>query len=89
MKTHEVVECLEEDAENLAVLTGEILATLVVNIQRGAIAFRGDLEHTEFAKLQEQWENRYRRYAASIGDCTRVTFYPKPSEEDRPTLERI
>ncbi len=84
MKTHEVVKCLEEDAENLAVLVGEMLATLTINIQRVTItSLELPGQTTTLARLMQQWCGRYQTLAESIGDCTRVTYYPKPKEEDR------
>jgi len=83
VKPSEIVRSIEEDAENLSNLCGEVLATLVVNLERTNIYFVTTEAKTMFASLLEKWRGRYQRLRISVKDYPLATFLhaEKPDAE--------
>ena len=66
MKPSELIQSLEQDAENLERLCGEVLATLTVNMERINIYFVTTDAKKEFQRLLDAWWSRYKRYRVGI-----------------------
>jgi hypothetical protein len=55
------VEKLETQHDELGSLTGEIIATLELNMQRGHLRFQNEENDSEiFRKFISQWREKYR-----------------------------
>lgn len=79
MKPSELIRSLEEDAENLEHLCGEVLATLAVNMQRTNIYFVTTEAKGEFEKLLDRWWSQYKRYRVGISPPAADELPPRDS----------
>ena len=74
MKLSEMIKALEDDRDNWEALTGDILATLHVNLERGHLtAAYAD----KFCRWLSEWHMRRTRLQASGADLANVTFRQK------------
>jgi len=68
MKPSYIVRYVEHNAEDLSDLCGEVLATLVVSLDRGNITFLTDESKALFTELVEKWRSRYRQLQTAVRD---------------------
>jgi hypothetical protein len=71
MKPSEIIKALEEDRDNWEALTGEILATLHVNLERDLLTAS---DPAKFARWLLNWNRRREALKASGFDLANVTF---------------
>ena len=68
MRAHEIVKYLEDDCEAWENLTGEIMATLSVNLERGLISAEDPLKLAQWISRWAELRAQLQASRASIGN---------------------